>query len=229
MQVDAFEVIRVGQVVHIENTKKRSRRYGVFNILSRELVVCQALDKQPSSMNFNPSDEVTVVVPGESGGAYLIRATVNEVDKSARRVIIKPVSEIDHTQRRGSFRISKPTALVKYQLMGQDSNWGIQTEGIVWDLSGGGIGVIIKTTKTIHPGSLIKLTIALPNEEPIEAVGKIVRVTPKNIIRNEYQLGICFTEIDEKDKSIIVRCVAQEELARKYMNKYSDSNCLNAK
>lgn len=218
IQDHVFEIIKVGQMVHIENGRSRSRPFGVYNILNRELILCQALDKKSSSVNFNPLDEVTIVVPDQSEGAYLVKAMVDEIDKSRGIAILKPRDDVNITQRRQCRRISKPSGLVRYQLISDGIEDNALFDGKIWDLSESGIGVLVKAVKIIHPGSHIKLSILISNEKPIEIVGEIVRVVPKNVVNNEYLLGIRFVEVSRNDSSRIARYITQEELARRHYN-----------
>ncbi|MCL6472903.1 MAG: PilZ domain-containing protein [Firmicutes bacterium] len=192
MQAELLDIIRTGQIVYIEDDEGQSWPFGVNNILSRELVVCSALGRKSTPLKA-AQNMVTIVVP-EENGAYLIEAALVEADENNCRMILKPTGKAEQVQRRQYFRVSKPSALVHYQLVNDDVSEEIMkpVEGMVWDLSGNGIGMVIRSTKTIYADSEIKLSITLPGESPVEIIGKVVRVVPRSIIKNEYLLGVTF-------------------------------------
>lgn len=213
MQVEVLDIIRTGQIVYIEDDEGKSWPFGINNILSHELVVCNALGRKSTPLKA-AENMVTIVVPKENG-ACLVKAALIEADDNKNRIILKPTGETEHVQRRQYFRVLKPSALVRYQLVNNDVSDEIMkpVEGMVWDLSGNGIGMVVRNTKTIYADSEIKLSITLPGELPIEIIGKVVRVVPKSIIKNEYLLGVTFKKIREADRDRIIKYITQEQLA----------------
>ncbi len=219
MQVEALELIKTGQIVYVEDEEGQSWPFGVSNIPNHELVVCNALGRKSTPMK-SSSSTVKIIIP-EENGAFLVMAKIDEADGTNNRVTLKPFGEVNHVQRRQYFRISKPSVLVHYQLVERDVYEDIMklVEGMVWDLSGNGIGMVIRNAKTIYTGSPIKMNIALPDEPPIEIVGEVVRVVPKSIIKNEYLLGVTFKKIRRSDLDRIVKYITQEQLALRKLKK----------
>lgn len=214
MQVEALDLVRAGQIIYIEDVKGLSWPFGISNILNHELVVCQALGRKSTPLNASASNTVTIVLP-EENGAYLIRAAIDEADESKSRLVLNPTGEIDFVQRRQYFRLSKPSVTAHYQLIEQEvADIEIMpVEAMVWDLSGSGIGIVIRSVKTIYTDVKMKLIISLPEERMIEIVGEAVRVVPRSIIRNEYLIGINFKKIREADRDRIIKYITQEQLS----------------
>ncbi|HZD59695.1 MAG TPA: PilZ domain-containing protein [Anaerolineae bacterium] len=222
MQVAALDLVKAGQIVYINDPRGGSRPFGVNNVLNHDLIVCQALGKKSAPLCVSASSYLTITVPQENG-AYLVKAEIIESDKERCRVVLRPTGETERIQRRQYFRISKPSILVRYQLIGSGAHEddGMPVEGMAWDLSGNGLGILIRSPKTMYAGSMIKITISLPDKQSIELTGEIVRVVPKSIIKSEYLLGVHFKKIRDVDRSKIIDFIIQQQLARRKAKKKS--------
>lgn len=220
MEPKALELIKVGQIVYIEDFEGQSWPFGVNNVLSGELVVCLALGRKSTPINVNSTNTVTIIVP-EENGAYMIRAKIDESDETKSKLVLHPRGDVSFIQRRQYFRISKPSVLVHYQLMENKAYEDIlkPVEAMVWDLSGNGIGMVVRDGRTIYANTKIKLTVSLPDQKPVVAIGEVMRVVPKSIIRNEYLLGINFKNIKESDRDRIVKFITQEQLQLRRLKK----------
>ncbi|HCH00252.1 MAG TPA: hypothetical protein DE036_10965 [Actinobacteria bacterium] len=220
MQPEALDIIKAGQIIYIEDAKGNSWPFGINNVLNRELVACQALGKKSISIQPDAENTLTMILPQEHG-AYLVKAEVVELDNERTRLTLRPSEEVSFMQRRQYFRVSKPSALALYQIISTNEQVpdSIPIEGLVWDLSGNGIGMMIRATRTPYTGSEIRLSITLPGDSQMELLGEITRVVPKSIIKNEYLLGICFTKIREADRDKIIKFVIQEQVSHKNMKK----------
>jgi len=220
MESKALDLIKVGQIVYIEDFEGQSWPFGVNNILNGELVVCLALGRKSTPLSTNSSNTVTIVVP-EENGAYMIRAKVDESDEAKNRLVLCPHGDVGFIQRRQYFRLSKPSVLVHYQLMENEVYEAIlkPVEAMVWDLSGNGIGMVVRDGKTIYANTKIKLTVSLPGQKPIVVIGEVMRVVPKSILKNEYLLGVNFRNIRESDRDKIVKYITHEQLQLRRLKK----------
>ncbi|MHB8842499.1 MAG: flagellar brake protein [Candidatus Aquicultor sp.] len=220
MQVEALDLVKAGQIIYIEDVKGLSWPFGVSNILNHELVVCHALGRKSTPLNTNALNTVTIVFP-EENGAYLIKAAIDETDETKSRLVLNPTGEIDFVQRRQYFRLSKPSASAHYQLIEKEVVEAeiMPVEAMVWDISGSGIGMVLRSAKTIYTGVMMKLTVSISDGRPIEVIGEIVRVVPRSIIRNEYLIGINFKKIKETDRDRIIKFITQEQLSLRKVKK----------
>jgi c-di-GMP-binding flagellar brake protein YcgR len=220
MQPGTLDIVKAGQIIYIEDAKGNSWPFGINNVLNRELVACQALGKKSISIQPDAENTLTMILPQEHG-AYLVKAEVVEFDTERTRITLRPSDEANFLQRRQYFRVSKPSAIASCQIPGtnEQATDSIPIEGLVWDLSGNGIGMLIRATRTPYTGSQIRLTITLPGDSQMELLGEITRVVPKSIIKNEYLLGIYFTKIRESDRDKIIKFVIQEQVSHKNMKK----------
>lgn len=214
MQHEIFKTVKAGQIIYIEDINGDSWPFGITNILTREFVDCQALGRKTTPLATDERQLVTIILPVENG-AHIADAHIEESDDSRSRLILKPTGEVKFVQRRQYFRVNKPAVACHYQILerGKAEHDELPVEGMVWDLSGSGIGIIIKSPRTIYSGSEIKLKIELPQENPIEVVGEVVRAFPRSVLRNEYFLGVNFVKIKERDRDKIIKYITQEQLA----------------
>lgn len=218
MQDDAFEIVKAGQIIYIEDSTGKSWPFGVNTVLNRELVVCQALGRKSTPIRIDPSRLLTMILPQENG-AFLVGSEPVESDDQKTKLTLRPAAAPQFIQRRQYFRVLKPSALAHYQVLDGRDDTSMPIEGLVWDLSGNGIGMVIRAFKTPYAGSDIKVTISLPDNYQIELIGEITRVVPKSIIKNEYLLGIYFKKIRESDRDRIIKFVIQEQVAHKNLIK----------
>lgn len=214
MQLDVLDLVKDDQIIYVEDANGKSRPFGVHTILNNGLITCQALGKESTSLNADNLNRVTIISPRENG-AYLVKAEIVESDEEGYRTVFRPAGDIKHIQRRKYFRISKPSLSVRYQLIDRvpGNRENIPINCMAWDLSGNGIGIIIRSARTLYTGSEIKILVAMPGEATIEFVGEITRVVPKSIIKNEYLLGIYFKDIRESDRDKIIEFVERGRLA----------------
>ncbi|HEY3374505.1 MAG TPA: PilZ domain-containing protein [Candidatus Aquicultor sp.] len=214
MLSQAFDFIKSGQLIYIEDARGSSWPYGISNVLSRELVLCQALGRKSTPLYADDENIITIIIPTDNG-AHLVRSKIEESDDTNSRLLLRPLSLAKHVQRRRYFRLEKPVISAYYQLIARDQDEldALPVEAMVWDLSGSGMGMIVRSPKTPYLGGDLKLIIQLPEEqEATEIVGEIVRVMPRSIIKSEYLLGVNFTKIKERDRDKIVKYITQEQL-----------------
>ncbi|MBS3909698.1 MAG: hypothetical protein KGZ93_08755 [Actinobacteria bacterium] len=135
MQLGALDIIKTGQIIYIEDARGNSWPFGIDNVLNRELVACRALGKKTISIQPDAENRLTMILP-QDNGAYLIKAEVVEFENESTRFMLRPSAEVDFVQRRQYFRVSKPSALALYQIIGanEEATDGMPIEGLVWDL-----------------------------------------------------------------------------------------------
>ena len=220
MELGALDIIKTGQIIYVEDAKGSSWPFGINNVLNRELVACQALSKKSTPIKPDEANMLTMILPQENG-AYTVKAEIVEFDSQKTRLMLRPLKDISFVQRRQYFRVTKPSALALYQITSNSEQAidGTPIEGLVWDLSGNGIGMMIRAIRTPYIGTEIRLLITLPGDQQMELLGEICRVVPKSIIKNEYLLGICFKRIRESDRDKIMKFVIQEQVAHKNLKK----------
>lgn len=215
-ELGALDIVKTGQIIYIEDAKGSSWPFGINNVLNRELVACQALSKKSTPIKPDDENMLTMILPQENG-AYTVKAEIVEFDSQRTRLMLRPLEDVSFVQRRQYFRVSKPSASALYQIISNNEQTvdGTPIEGLVWDLSGNGIGMMIRAIRTPCTGTEIRLLITLPGNRQMELLGEICRVVPKSIIKSEYLLGIYFKKIRESDRDRIMKFVIQEQVAYK--------------
>ncbi|MCL2605027.1 MAG: flagellar brake protein [Defluviitaleaceae bacterium] len=118
------------------------------------------------------------------------------------------VSDGEKVQRRNAFRFicSIP---VTFNVVADSGEQSTRTEGVVRDLSSGGIKMI--TTISIPQGSLLRIDLFL-DDDYVMAFGHVLMTkhTPENV-KYPYQYGIRFEVLPESDEERIVRYVYNEQ------------------
>lgn len=111
----------------------------------------------------------------------------------------------DRRERRASSRASERLSLA---LAGDDREWTAQTKNI------SASGVYCALAQFIPPMTKLALRFALPQngrDVPVRCTGVVVRVEPviAGPQQGAYHIAIFFTDISERDRSVIGRFVAQ--------------------
>lgn len=218
---DVLSIIKAGLIVYIEDLEGNSCAYGVKNVVNHELCICQALGKKKVSLSPGINNKIMIVVP-EENGASLISATIEESTDHNVKLTLKPTGETDFVQRRRYFRLSQPNVSVHYQLLSNDGTEypELPVECMVWDISGDGAGLIVRSAKPIYMGTQIKLSIKIPDYETINVVGEATRIVIKSIIRNESLVGVQFKSIKEAHRDKLIRYITQKQLSLRQRKKH---------
>jgi c-di-GMP-binding flagellar brake protein YcgR len=118
------------------------------------------------------------------------------------------VNEGEKVQRRNAFRFTCSLP-VTFNVVSDNGEQGPKTQGVVRDLSSGGIKMV--TNINIHHGSLLRIDLFL-DDDYVMAFGQVLMAkhTPENI-KYPYQYGIRFEVMPESDEERIVRFVYNEQ------------------
>jgi len=118
------------------------------------------------------------------------------------------ITDGEKVQRRNSFRFvcSIP---ITFNLVEDNGEQSKRTEGLVRDLSSGGIKMI--TTMNIPSGSLLRIDLFL-DDDYVMVFGHVLMAkhVPENV-KYPYQYGIKFEVLPESDEERIVRYVYNEQ------------------
>jgi hypothetical protein len=211
---DALQIIKTGLIVYIEDCEGNSCAFGVKNVVNHELCLCQALGKKKVTLFPCQDNMVQIVVP-EENGAHLIPAKIEESSDNNVNLTLRPTNKIDFIQRRRYYRLADPNVKIQYQLLHDDGTEYPQlpVDCLVWDISGDGAGLMIRSTKQIHTGNKMQLRIDIPEHETMQVTGEVVRVVVKSIIRNESLVGVQFKEIEEPHRDKLLRYITQMQLS----------------
>jgi len=161
----------------------------------------------------------TVSVSFSSGGArYSFSADVLETTTSPiPMVVVSKPTQLNRVQRRNFVRFDTILPL-KFSLIdgeGSAEKPEVFQAGTL-DISGGGVG--FNTALPLQMGIRLQLELGLPGQEPIEAIGTVVRVVDESgPVKKRYQIGVNFLVIEEKDRDRIIRHIftKQRELRNK--------------
>jgi c-di-GMP-binding flagellar brake protein YcgR len=148
----------------------------------------------------------------DNGSMYSFRCTF--LDKRLQPFpvwIVSLPTEIIKIQQRAFVRIDSRLPVDIVCLEGAEA---IDDSAVLpaWtkDISGGGLQLIVQTR--IKIGDRLQLTFQLPESLPIHAIGEVIRIHQPHPERELFWVGVNFTEIQEKDRTRIVRYIFQKQL-----------------
>lgn len=141
------------------------------------------------------------------GKFYFTGEVVSRMEKDNIKILlVKKISDIKHFQRRDFFRLN---IVLNMDLEVIENGLPIKTiSAISKDISGGGIRVITKEKLSEH--TVVKCIIKLDNDV-VEPFGKIIRCAPQADSIIKYDVGICFTTIDESIRSKIISFIFKNQ------------------
>ncbi|WP_432400529.1 flagellar brake protein [Wukongibacter sp. M2B1] len=141
------------------------------------------------------------------GKFYFTGEVVSRMEKDNIKILlVKKISDIKHFQRRDFFRLN---IVLNMDLEVIENGSPIKTiSAISKDISGGGIRVITKEKLSKH--TVVKCIIKLDNDV-VEPFGKVIRCAPQADSIIKYDVGICFTTIDESIRSKIISFIFKNQ------------------
>lgn len=142
------------------------------------------------------------------GQFYFTAEVVKRMQKeNLKLLVIEKKSDIRHFQRRDFFRLS---ILLNVNLEVIENGASVKTiSAISKDISGGGIRLITKEKLPKH--TVVKCNIILDDGIVVEPFGKVIRCEPQPDSMIKYDVGVCFTAIDEKLRSQIISFIFKNQ------------------
>jgi len=209
------EIPDIGQKIHIE-------RLDAPFAISGEQLVSQVVDKIDNSILIIATpilhnQNVSISI-GETLQITYVKQNVGVFGFKAKVIGKKRISELSYLkierlgdvfkeQRRNFFRLE---IALPIKIKTMDPKYGEQLEidGFTKDISGGGLRFI--TTKPLKLNSRVEITIYL-EEESVVVQGRIVRCLFSIELRNKYDIGIMFENIDEKTRTKLIAFIFENQ------------------
>ncbi|MCL6518692.1 MAG: flagellar brake protein [Armatimonadetes bacterium] len=207
-RVNIFSLVRVNDRIQL---KVYGRAYlsRVEDIRGQELFVGAPVEQNRVRM-LPTGREVTVSLFAVHGlqqfSAVVVRMETNRIPL----VVLSNFKAIGTVQRREYVRVLQKLP-IRYRPLSGPKGGGPWFNGITNDLSGGGVQLTVRHCG-LEVGDLLEIELFLPGEEPISAVGQVVRSTQGYFsILSGQTIGIKFTEIDSAERDRIVRYVFKKQ------------------
>jgi hypothetical protein len=207
--------IEVGSLVILEHAEEHGdiRTTVIVEAVQDDALVVAQVDGVPLPKISEGSTVRLILV--ERNTVYGIGAIATRVGQSSMRVELGPNAE--PVAQRQYVRIAVDVPVTALILNAATNQWA-PFEGSVTDLSAGGMAL---SAEAIAPaGATIVISIAMPNEEPVVAIGRtlhtddeirrVVQLATRNpIVRLEY------TSIREADRERLIRFIFSEMLKQR--------------
>jgi len=167
-----------------------------------------------------PGDYIKARVYSEDA-QYVFNTTV--LGRKEERIVLyllaHPVN-VKRVQKRDYVRV-KVQIPVRYQVMEEmtirSGVLELTEEAFSIDISGGGMQLLV--SKSIETNKLLALKFYVQdskkNDIAIRAVARVKRKEKLHTGRNKYSLGICFEEISEKDRDLVIAFVFRKILEQR--------------
>lgn len=214
--MNLLEDLKIGEKLEIEPI--RSKR----NTAANHIITSQLVDKKDQNLYISSpikkgisyplfqGQQINIIFYRDEKGIYsFLGEVVQKLNIRFPIYIIKPLSFREKIQRRFYYRLQVLTKVAIRRL--KEDSW---LEGLTKDLSGGGLKLIVNQAFKI--GEKVECIIILDKNQEVNVVGEIVR-SVRDIVTNEYEVGIRYVDISEKTRNDIIAFIfkKQRELRQK--------------
>lgn len=214
--MNLLDDLKIGEKLEIEPI--RSKR----NIGTNHIITSQLVDKKDQNLYISSpikkgvsyplfqGQQINIIFYRDEKGIYsFLGEVVQKLNIKFPIYMIKPLSFREKIQRRFYYRLQVLTKVAIRRL--KEDSW---LEGLTKDLSGGGLKLIVNQAFKI--GEKVECIIILDKNEEVNVAGEIVR-SVRDIVTNEYEIGIRYVDISEKTRNDIIAFIfkKQRELRQK--------------
>ena len=208
--MNLLDDLKIGEKLEIEPI--RSKR----NTATNHIITSQLIDKQDQKLYISSpikkgisyplfqGQQINIIFYRDEKGIYsFLGEVVQKLNIRFPIYIIKPLSFREKIQRRFYYRLQVLTKVAIRRL--KEDSW---LEGLTKDLSGGGLKLIVNQAFKI--GEKVECIIILDKNEEVNVAGEIVR-SVRDIVTNEYEIGIRYVDISEKTRNDIIAFIFKKQ------------------
>jgi len=193
------EIVFEGITFNFQLVESSSTHYFRVVMMLDDTFVCQAANRTSLTTDIT-GKSIDTNFPTEEGSCT-VKIRVLRQSSDGRFIAITPINKPALRQQRQSLRL-KPD---------ENINFRIQFEGIgniyrgitIEDISEGGLGVLVRTSREIEDGTQVKLFIELPKHDLITILGEVANSSRYEKSSRMFRIGIRFTGIDRKNLNVI--------------------------
>jgi PilZ domain-containing protein/PilZN1 domain-containing protein len=217
--VDLAICFPAGQRVRVDISLVGSRtlhEWGTVAALAGKLLTIRVATEGGAHEAFADGGRQLLVRTGVTGRAYLCRGEV--VAFADDQLILTMTGEMFPDEQREYFRLDTSLSL-DYSVYAATPGWDFPAQEAgprrseVVNISGGGCKA--RTSRPLPQGELVKISVGLPHPEPqtVSAVAQVVYCEPAS--SDGFTVGLCYVEINERQRDSIIRFINTEELHAK--------------
>lgn len=207
------KILKAGQIIKVVDAGNNSWHLGIKSFISDNKILCEQIDAEGALLGVQSSN-LKLSVPYDVG-IYVIPVKILKVSPEHQEYELLLGKDYEFVQRRDYYRLPNPQIFAKCRIHGEELK-----NITVTDLSGAGLGLIVKRNRPIKKDTLVEIEASLIDGNTISIAGRAARVMP---MRNKdtYFLGINFTRIGRGDRAKVMRHIFQEQLKEKKKELYS--------
>ncbi len=158
-----------------------------------------------------PGQEVIVDLFAGAGLRRFAGVAREVVTRGVPVLVVANFRDLGIIQRREYVRI-RQKLFVRYRAESGRDSLGPWCDAVTSDVSGGGIQLVTTQTDRIAVGDFIEVELFLPDEKPVRAVARVLRVSgSRGRVASSVSLGVQFVQIHPAEQSRIVRYVFKKE------------------
>lgn len=217
MEKKISELLNIGEKIEIEIDNEESflkMKSTVVRVISDSEISVTIPIHQGKVYPLSIGRELDIVFHKENKGRfYFTGEVINRMERGNFKVaIVKKVSDIKYFQRRDFFRFN--IVLDMDLEIFENGDVVKKISAVSKDISGGGLRLITKEALAIN--TVVKCIIFL-DDKIIEPFGKVTRCVSLPDVIKKYEVGVCFTGIDEIIRSKIISFIfkSQRKLRKK--------------
>ncbi|SHJ91353.1 flagellar brake protein [Paramaledivibacter caminithermalis] len=205
------DLLDIGENIEIEIEKDDSflnLKSNVIRVINDNIIVISNPIYKGRIYPMRIGTNINIVFNKENKGQfYYVGEIIDRKKKNNLNILfVSKHSDIRHFQRREFYRLN---IVLNVDLQIIENGAVVKTiPAITKDISGGGVRLIAKSK--LEKYTTVKCVIHLDNET-IEAFGKVLRCDPIPDSMLKYDLGICYTAIEEKSRSKIISFVFKRQ------------------
>lgn len=152
----------------------------------------------------------------DDDGRYSFTTTVVQSQPAAGRITLAHTSTLTRTQSREHFRVrhDQSTTLGVVGTATEDATAGLhlrqpvtRLRGRITSLSAGGCAIVVQ--QSVSKQTLLRLTLDLPDEQPLDVHARVVAAQP--ISGGRYLLRVEFIELSDDSTDIVSRHVMRKQ------------------
>lgn len=177
--------------------------FRVVLMLDNDTLLCQAANRTKLTTDMT-GISINTQFPTDDGSCA-VKVRVLKQSSDGMFIAIAPIDKPAFRQQRRSFRL-KPDENISFRI--QFEGIGNIYRGItIEDISEGGLGVLLRTSREIENGTQVKLFIELPKHDLVTILGKVTNSSRYEKSPRIFRIGIRFTGINRKDLDVIAEYI----------------------
>jgi len=205
--VEIGVLLKPGQQVKLKSNDV-AEPYSIKMCLSEKLVVCKAF-KHPVPLT-GESGKITIIRPA-SNGVFVIESKIKDSSEKGGLIALTQLGEPNFLERRSHYRLNHQDITVPLEIELRPQNNSNRYKRVkLYDISAGGIGLVVKASSSFFEGMRINIKLNLETIGLLSFVGEVAHVSALNPLSKDYLLGIKYVEFEHLSQQKIMHFIQEQ-------------------